>query len=141
MSLLDPTAIAGNVDERRQLARDIAVELAPLLAELRSAPQRTDRLVDAATLAEMLGISRHAVYNHAQALGAVRIGDGPRGRLRFNPDTALEGWTHRSSRNESRPPENGTVAAQTRPGRRRPRGSETPLLPIHEPGWSRGEHD
>jgi len=41
------------------------------------------RLVDAATLARMLGVKRDWVYAHAGQLGAVRLG-GPRGRLRFD---------------------------------------------------------
>lgn len=41
------------------------------------------RLVDAATLARMLGVERDWVYAHAGQLGAVRLG-GPRGRLRFD---------------------------------------------------------
>ena len=41
------------------------------------------RLVDAATVAERLGVERDWVYAHATQLGAVRLG-GPRGRLRFD---------------------------------------------------------
>ena len=41
------------------------------------------RLVDAATLARMLGVERDWVYAHARELQAVRLG-GERGRLRFD---------------------------------------------------------
>jgi plasmid replication initiation protein len=41
------------------------------------------RLVDAATLARMLGVERDWVYAHARDLQAVRLG-GERGRLRFD---------------------------------------------------------
>ena len=41
------------------------------------------RLVDAATLAGMLGVERNWVYAHARELRAVRLG-GKRGRLRFD---------------------------------------------------------
>jgi hypothetical protein len=40
-------------------------------------------LVDAATLAELLGVERNWVYAHAKQLGGIRLG-GPRGRLRFD---------------------------------------------------------
>ncbi|WP_270006583.1 hypothetical protein [Solirubrobacter deserti] len=42
------------------------------------------RYVDAATLACTLGVERDWVYARAAQLGAVRLGDGPRARLRFD---------------------------------------------------------
>jgi hypothetical protein len=48
---------------------------------LREAP--AVRLIDASTVAEMLGVERDWVYAHAQDLGAVRLGS-PRGRVRFD---------------------------------------------------------
>lgn len=48
----------------------------------------TPPLVTAATLAGLLGVSRDYVYEHATDLGALRLGDGPRARLRFDPDRA-----------------------------------------------------
>jgi hypothetical protein len=44
-----------------------------------------DRLVDAATLAGELGVERSWVYEHAHELHPIRLGSGPRARLRFNP--------------------------------------------------------
>ncbi len=41
-------------------------------------------LVDAAELARRLGIERSWVYAHASELGALRLGRGPRARLRFD---------------------------------------------------------
>jgi len=41
------------------------------------------RLVDAATVARRLGVTRNWVYAHADQLGAMRLGNG-RGRLRFD---------------------------------------------------------
>jgi hypothetical protein len=64
------------------------------------------RLVDAATLARLLGVSRATVYARAEELGAIRMGDGKRPRLRFDPErimgTAAAG-DHRRSDTESRP--------------------------------------
>jgi hypothetical protein len=58
-----------------------------LLAALNpSAPP--SRLVDAGTLAGALGVERGWVYQHADKLGAVALGDGPKPRLRFDVDIA-----------------------------------------------------
>lgn len=44
--------------------------------------------VDAAEMARRLDVTREWVYEHAHELGAVRIGHGPRPRLRFPPGHA-----------------------------------------------------
>ncbi|MGA9876454.1 MAG: hypothetical protein WBQ21_11665 [Solirubrobacteraceae bacterium] len=96
---------------------------------LRSGAVRV-RLVDAATLADALGVSRDCVYVHASELGGERIGNGPRGRLRFDLDRALAAWT---SRFESERSHKYEVPAQARVSRRtKPRrlGSGPNLLPI-----------
>lgn len=46
-----------------------------------------DRLVTAAEVAHELRVERQWVYEHAEELGARRLGDGPRGRLRFDLET------------------------------------------------------
>src|SRR4051794_6295397 len=58
----------------------VALRVADLL---RAQPNNPDRLVDAAELARILGVERDWVYARANRLGAVRLGDGPRARLRF----------------------------------------------------------
>lgn len=45
-------------------------------------------LVDAAELARRFGIERSWVYSHAIELGAVKLGGGPKPRLRFDPQIA-----------------------------------------------------
>jgi hypothetical protein len=42
------------------------------------------RLVDAATLAAELGVKRSWVYQHATELQPIRLGRGPKARLRFD---------------------------------------------------------
>lgn len=42
------------------------------------------RLVDATTLAAELGVERSWVYEHANELHAIRLGTGPKARLRFD---------------------------------------------------------
>ena len=49
----------------------------------------TTQWLDAAEVSRRLGFTREWVYGHASELGAVRIGQGPRPRLRF-PPTVLE---------------------------------------------------
>jgi len=90
---------------------------------LREDPALTTRhLVDAGTLAGILAVDRAWVYDHATELGAIRLGDGPRGRLRFDVDRALSA---------SRDPGHAATPAPiaTTPRRRSPR-STTELLPI-----------
>jgi hypothetical protein len=41
--------------------------------------------LDASEVAQRLGVTRAWVYEHATELGAIRIGEGPRARLRFPP--------------------------------------------------------
>lgn len=48
-----------------------------------SHPRALPQYVDAADLAQMLGIDRDWIYAHARELGAIRLG-GPNGRLRFD---------------------------------------------------------
>jgi hypothetical protein len=47
-------------------------------------------LVDAATLAAELGVTRSWVYEHRVELGAVRLGAGSKPRLRFDVQRARE---------------------------------------------------
>jgi len=85
-------------------------------------------LVDAATLAEHLGLSRDTVYRRADELGVIRIG----GRLRFDLERAVTPapppppWKGRAV---SAPPSARPPSPAGRP-RQAQRGA--PLLPIHE---------
>ncbi len=54
------------------------------------------RLLSAAEVSRWWGVHRGWVYEHAQELGAIRIGDGERPRLRFDPE--------RVTRRLARPP-------------------------------------
>ncbi len=87
-------------------------------------------LVDAAELARRLGIERSWVYSHAIELGAVKLGDGAKPRLRFDPEVAV-----RVLRKVGEVP---TADPPTRSGERagQPQGSEgrVALLPIRRRG-------
>ena len=101
--------------ELERLADLIAVRLAPMLTSGGSG------LVDAATLAGLLGVSRRTVYARAEELGAVRIGTGPRARMRFDADRAREAL----GRAPHAPP-------PPRRARQAKGSAAVPLLPIRE---------
>ena len=75
--------------------------------------------LDAAELAQQLGVTRTWVYQHADELGARRIGTGPRPRLRF-PAPSLDGPDNGSGTGRDRTDPN-------RPPPRQPGG----LIPIY----------
>lgn len=112
---------------------------------LRTAEDRQDvagvsRLVDAATVAHALGVTRGCVYDHAAELGGKRIGNGPRGRLRFNLDQALAAWTSRSSSKESHQPKSPAVTSGSASRQRRGLGSSAELLSIKGSGTPADTH-
>ncbi|HET7053877.1 MAG TPA: hypothetical protein VFI09_08185 [Solirubrobacterales bacterium] len=114
----------------------IAVRVAELLREA-PAPAAGPRLVDAATVAQRFGLKRSWVYDHAAELGAVRLGDGPRGRLRFDLAKVADALSVCSDRRGSETAETRTTTRKARPQRRRPTGAERELLPIRPPGSGR----
>jgi hypothetical protein len=59
----------------------IARRVAELIGSTQAHP--APRYVDAADLAQILGVDREWVYAHARRLGAMRL-SGPGGRLRFD---------------------------------------------------------
>jgi hypothetical protein len=67
------------------------------IAELVGAVRPTVGLVDARTLAYELGVARDWVYANAERLGGVRLGDGPRARLRFDVEEARDALTAREA--------------------------------------------
>jgi hypothetical protein len=85
----------------------------------------TPAFVDAATLARHLGLTRGYVYQHANELGAIRLGDGPRARLRFDLSVAA---LRLPAGGSSVAPAVGPVA---KPSRGKP--SNVQLLPISPP--------
>jgi hypothetical protein len=109
----------------------IAQRVAELLGRGRDAhPPDSLRLLEASQLAHRLGVSREWVYEHATELGAITIGDGPKPRLRFDPDVADAALARRR-----RSPDPVAPKAQDTPApRRRPRTTASvPLLPVHAP--------
>ncbi len=107
------------------LAEAVATRvLAQLRAEPAAPPSEPAGLVDAATLARALGVSTGYVYSRSAELGARRLGNGPRARLRFDLERAVE--AHASCAAGSAAP------ATLQAAKRRPRraASSGELLPI-----------
>jgi hypothetical protein len=95
-------------------------------------------LVGACEVAEYLSVNPSWVYEHADELGARRLGNGPRARLRFSLTEVDERLSTCSVGRESAAREPAPQAA-SRPRRRRPLGTNVELLPIRgrvpvEPG-------
>lgn len=110
--------------------------IAERTAELILGAQRTlppARLIDAAGVADMLGVERDFVYDHADELGALRIGHGSKSRLRFDPQVVRERLTARCVSERSQT-SNSPVSAGRRRGRPRAgSGTDVPLLPLRAP--------
>lgn len=79
-------------------------------------------LVDAAEVARRFGVSRDYLYAHAEDLGAVRLGSGPKARLRFDPERVRETLAAR--------PQEPSQPAVSRPPRRTRQRSNAELLPV-----------
>ena len=75
------TLSAGDVEA-------IAEATARKLAEFVGERGKTFGLVGPRELAEGLGVSLDYVYAHATELGAMRLGSGPKARIRFDLDGA-----------------------------------------------------
>lgn len=88
-------------------------------------------LVDAAELARRFGIERSWVYTHAIELGAVKLGSGPKPRLRFDPEIAARVLRKVGDRSAADPPaRSGKRAGQPYVSG----GSGVRLLPIRGGG-------
>ncbi len=75
------------------LAARVAELLEPRLVEaLTIRADEHGSLVDAATLADALGVDRSWVYAHQERLRAIRLGSGPKSRLRFDLERATEAF-------------------------------------------------
>jgi hypothetical protein len=88
-------------------------------------------LVDATELARRFGIERSWVYSHAIELGAVKLGSGPKPRLRFDPQIAARVLRKAGEETAADPP--------ARSGKRADRpsaggGSGVRLLPVRGEG-------
>jgi hypothetical protein len=81
----------------REEMEALAASIAPIVAlevarEVigRIGPQREREFLDASELAGVLGVERDWIYEHQELLGAIRLGNGRRPRLRFELTRAVE---------------------------------------------------
>jgi hypothetical protein len=71
----------------------LACRLAELVGSSLSIPDAEKpekKMLAAADVSRQWGVSRRWVYDHAEGLGAVALGGGPRPRLRFDPEVVAE---------------------------------------------------
>lgn len=139
MSATDPDsralihAIAQAVAEAATpaIAIGVAAHVAEMLNDARTPPP-APQTVDAATLANHLGVTRGFVYEHADDLGVVRLGEGPRPRLRFDLHHALAAWNARSTSERSQQARTPAAPSSTPAPKRARTGRRSTGLP--EPG-------
>jgi hypothetical protein len=89
--------------------------------------------VDAAELARRLGVGIDYVYDHAADLGAIRLGDGPRARLRFDAREAAGRLAPRDDSMGSATTAKPVAEPKSPRRRRRVTGAHRELLPIRTP--------
>jgi hypothetical protein len=106
-----------DIDEIEAVAEHLAEVLSPAPANV--------GLVNAQELAEQLGVARDWVYANAERLGGVRLGDGPRARLRFDAERAREALTANA---EAGQPANGAASRRRRGRPRRKTVAAVPLI-------------
>jgi hypothetical protein len=105
------------------LDRDDVEAIACRIAELVAGRSTVAEHLNTATLAGMLGASEEWVRDHAAELGAVRLGDGPKGVLRFDAARVREALDRRRLADPAR------RSRRSRPGPRR-RSTGVDLLPL-----------
>jgi hypothetical protein len=99
------------------------------LADLVAARLRAERpaeLLSAAELARRLAVHVRYVYAHATELGAIRLGDGPNARLRFDPQEAVARYASKRPQPENASDDGGSAAPRRRRGGRVPIGLPEP---------------
>jgi hypothetical protein len=141
-----PTATRGLHPPRRRglgaMARHVAVDLTPQAVEqvagrvaqlLQRQQQQEQRhasgptgMLTVSELAQHLHLNRAWVYEHADELGAIRVGNGPKARIRFDLHTAKTALQRQQ-------PDSGPAPAppKARPPRRpqpTPYNPDAPLL-------------
>lgn len=101
--------------------------IAQRTAELLRGECVAPELLDAGAVANRLNVSRDYIYQRADELGAVRLGDGPRARLRFDLATVSERLAARPDpRTKPAPPKSSTPRRRRRPSA----SDEVELLPV-----------
>ncbi len=85
------------------LDHDDVEAIAQRVAELLR-PKVSIGLVAVDEVVARFGVSRSYVYEHARELGAIRLGEGPKARLRFDLEQVTRALTQTTRIAEVRPP-------------------------------------
>ena len=88
-------------------AEDVEAVARRTVELLRRERPTTFALVDARELADQLGVHPSFVYAHATELGAMRLGNGRKARIRFDLDRARQALDGRRRRPPGRPRNSG----------------------------------
>lgn len=114
---LDPTVIEEIADRLSEAIVQRVLEV--IRAEGLIPPgHATTPWLDAKDVAELLGVERDWAYEHADELGASRIGNGPRPRLRFPPQILDS-------------PDRSSTSTEAARQPTKPRSKPSGLIPIH----------
>jgi hypothetical protein len=98
----DRTMSAGSIEDSVVMLSDAQLDaLADRIAARLQSPPASGGLVDAATLADRLGVARSFVYSHADELGGKRLSE--RGRLRFDLAVATAAFASRQPESRAAP--------------------------------------
>lgn len=127
--------MVGQAVTERGFMAEVLAELRAVrreLRELRAVVTATGEppaggLVTATELAELLGVHRSYIYEHADDLGAVRLGDGPRARLRFDAARAVAAHKAHKVDADTPPAPSPPAAARRTPGTDRPPARFEPI--------------
>ena len=107
--------------------------IADRLAERLAARELAGRWLTAAEVAQRFGVSAEWVREHRVELGAVRLGDGPRGRLRFDQQRVAEALSADAPTSARSPSSAGSVAESSRQRVTvATAGNSVPPLPVRE---------
>ena len=112
----------------RQLDPADVEAIAQRVVEILGDAPSSGQLVSAAELSRRLGLSRSTVYEKAEEFGAIRIGNGPRARLRF--DAGLVAGTPGGDARRSQRRGHRAVPGRSPESPAAPRPPKPGLLPI-----------
>jgi hypothetical protein len=120
------------VDLTPQAIEQIATRVATLVhrqqqRQQAEQPHEPTGMLTVTQLAQHLNLNRAWVYEHADELDAIRIGSGPKARIRFDFQTAKAALAqHRTNKTPA------PALAEPKRSRRRPAPADAPLLPVYE---------
>jgi hypothetical protein len=114
-------------DTIEQIAQRVVQLLRVESQTIEGSPASGPELLNAAELARRFGLTRTWVYENAGRLGAIQLSDGPRPRLRFDPQVAAQALRRRNE------PVPAIEPPRTAPARRRRTPTDVTLLPVYDP--------